>query len=75
MKKKRLLLTTVFMLALFPAVWAAAGPEPQASSPQAVFMESSWKFNPVLEGEEVIHDFAVKNQGNAPLEILKVKTS
>ena len=33
-----------------------------------------YEFKPVMEGQEVVHDFVVQNKGLAPLEIQKVKT-
>ena len=33
-----------------------------------------YEFTPVMEGQEVTHDFIVQNKGSAPLEIQKVKT-
>jgi hypothetical protein len=33
-----------------------------------------YEFPPVMEGQEVVHDFLVQNKGSAPLEIQRVKT-
>lgn len=33
----------------------------------------TYKFDSILEGKEILHDFKVKNNGNAMLEITKVK--
>lgn len=33
-----------------------------------------YEFAPVIEGQEVTHDFVIQNKGSAPLEIQKVKT-
>ena len=48
---------------------AAASP-----SPGVVLPELSFKFDPVVDGTEVTHDFAIKNNGDAPLAITQVKT-
>ncbi len=41
-----------------------------------VFMpETQFTFQPVVEGTEVVHDFAVMNKGTEALSILNVKTS
>ena len=33
-----------------------------------------YEFDPVLEGQEVTHDFVIQNKGDAPLKVQKVKT-
>lgn len=60
-----------FGLLLAAGVSAAAAETP---TPKAVFVENSWRFEMVLEGAEVSHEFVVRNEGNAPLEISKVQT-
>ncbi|MDX1708765.1 MAG: OmpA family protein [Desulfobacterales bacterium] len=42
--------------------------------PMAHLPALRYEFAPVMEGQEVIHDFVVQNRGSAPLEIQKVKT-
>jgi hypothetical protein len=42
--------------------------------PSAVFPESHFEFAPVPDGAEVLHDYIVRNQGAAPLDIVNVKT-
>ncbi|MBA3036902.1 MAG: DUF1573 domain-containing protein [Desulfobacterium sp.] len=44
-------------------------------SPVAVLEEEVFRFDTVIEGTAVTHDFIIKNAGNAPLLIEKVKTS
>lgn len=75
MLKKMSIVFWVSTLAMALAVGAAADQAGDEALPKALFPESSWNFDPVLEGTDVIHDFIVKNQGLAPLEILGVKTS
>lgn len=43
-------------------------------SPVFTSPESAYEFSPVLEGTEVIHDFAIRNTGSAELVIDRVKT-
>lgn len=46
-----------------------------ASSAQAakIFVpEMEFTFREVYEGESVIHDFVIRNKGNAPLDVIKV---
>ena len=42
--------------------------------PSAHLPAVRYEFAPVMEGQEVVHDFVVQNKGSAPLEIQKVKT-
>jgi hypothetical protein len=42
--------------------------------PLAVLPAAVYRFNPVVEGQEVAHAFVVQNKGSAPLEIRRVKT-
>ena len=68
--------TVPILVLLMALASVAAADEPAAGpAPKALFVEKTWKFETVLEGTEVVHDFTVKNQGQAPLEILGVKTS
>jgi hypothetical protein len=42
--------------------------------PVAVMPELKYEFTPVVDGAEVVHDFVVKNSGEAVLAIHQVKT-
>lgn len=42
--------------------------------PLAVLPAAVYKFDPVVEGQEVAHAFIVQNKGSAPLKIHRVKT-
>ena len=42
--------------------------------PLAVLPAAVYKFDAVVEGQEVAHAFIVQNKGSAPLEIKRVKT-
>jgi hypothetical protein len=44
------------------------------ASPKAVVPVSRFEFESVVEGHQVVHEFRIQNQGQAPLEIEKVKT-
>jgi hypothetical protein len=59
-------------LAVCPSSWAAN--TIQATEPSPTFPETSFQFDPVVEGSEVIHDFVVKNPGTEALTIHTVKT-
>lgn len=44
------------------------------ATPSVVLPELQYKFDPVVDGTEVTHDFTIKNTGDGPLAITQVKT-
>ena len=48
--------------------------DPTPTAPEAVVDNTKHTLPAVIEGTEVRHDFVIKNSGNAPLEVEKVKT-
>jgi len=44
------------------------------SAPLAFVEGVLYDFGTVLEGNDVLHDFVIKNKGDADLEIVKVKS-
>jgi hypothetical protein len=44
-----------------------------AAFPKAHVPEPNYEFQPVVEGENVIHDFVVQNKGTATLDITRVR--
>ena len=42
--------------------------------PSAYLPVNDYKFDPVVEGAEIDHQFIIQNKGNAPLNIEKVGT-
>ncbi len=62
----------IFILVLITNVFAEK-PEDE-KMPEAYFPENSFTFEKILEGTDVIHDFVIKNNGNAPLAIEKVRS-
>jgi hypothetical protein len=42
--------------------------------PLAVLTETSYEFPTVVDGQEVVHDFIIQNQGTAVLKVERVKT-
>jgi len=44
------------------------------STGNAVVVDPVFEFDPVLEGETVVHEFTIKNTGMDELKILKVRT-
>jgi len=65
-------LITALLVALAGFAW---GDQPQkAGKPLAVVPEATFEFSPVVEGKEVVHDYVIRNEGAATLDIAKVKT-
>jgi len=62
------------VLLLAPAVLAAAENQ-TAGTPAAVAPETVYEFPDTPDGEYVVHDFVIRNQGDAVLNVLKVKTT
>jgi hypothetical protein len=64
--------------AAFWLVWivltVAAGAAEQTPVPRIEIPSLEHTFEPVAEGETVVHDFVVRNAGEAELEIYKVRT-
>jgi hypothetical protein len=63
----------IFMLVSFTNAFAEK-PE-EKNKPEAYFPEQSFTFDRVLEGSQVTHDFVIKNKGNGPLAVERVKSS
>ncbi|MDD2604549.1 MAG: hypothetical protein PHF66_07035 [Desulfobacteraceae bacterium] len=56
-------------------VWmATVGAMDQPEGPRIEISSQTHSFDPVAEGETVVHDFVVRNTGTADLEIYKVRT-
>lgn len=60
----------VFVLAAACFGSTAGSPD----TPLAVALEPIFKFEPVLDGDEVVHDFIIQNRGTAELKIHTVQT-
>ncbi len=67
--------TLVLLLFTF-GLPAAQGESNQSTAseptPSAFLPVTKWEFNPVVEGEDVVHDFVIQNKGDAPLNISKI---
>lgn len=50
-----------------------ASPAEQVKTPKVVVPEMVYEFSDIYEDNEVVHDFVVKNAGEAELDILSVK--
>ncbi len=65
MKKIKILLIPLLMFAWIQTV--QANPSPQVFAPEMEFT-----FKDVYDGESVVHDFVIRNKGNAPLTVVSV---
>jgi len=54
---------------------ATAASGAAAAQPDAFFPQPNYRFDAVLEGAVVMHDFVLHNRGGAPLSVDKVETS
>ena len=61
-------------LAVLMAVSSAAAATALGAVPAAVVQNPNYMFPVVVEGQEVQHDFIIRNTGSAALEVHKVKT-
>jgi hypothetical protein len=71
MKSKPVLL--MFLLVVLSA-GLCFGSSEQGKKPIAFAPEPVFEFQPVLDGDEVIHDFIIKNTGTDELKIDRVQT-
>ncbi len=58
---------------IFSAANSFGKDAPPSDQPKIEIPEPTYKFEQVLEGTEVLHDFVVQNKGTAELIIKKVK--
>jgi Protein of unknown function (DUF1573) len=56
-----------------PPAAPAAAPETTGAKPKAVAVEPIKDVGTVPKGEKILHDFVIRNDGNAPLQITDVK--
>ena len=72
MKLKLIGISIGIVFVLAAACFASS--DRSSDTPLAVALDPIFKFEPVLDGEEVVHDFVIQNQGTAELKIKEVKT-
>ena len=82
----RILAFTATIVMLLAAATFTCASEDKASTGQAssavaaiekpgvMLPELKYEFDPVVDGSQITHDFAIKNTGNGPLAITQVKT-
>ena len=71
--RQRTLPVILAMLITF-ALAATAFGEGKSQAPDAYSPEPSFTFENAVEGQEVTHDFIIRNRGGADLTIARVKT-
>jgi hypothetical protein len=71
--KTKITLLTLFLFFAATFFYSSFAQEIE-KKPIAVLLEQSHKFDPVIEGLDVTHDFILQNKGNADLIIEKVKS-
>ena len=83
MKFRVIALTTMLMMLWGATVPVAASDEATGKAttddvavgkPVVILPEMTFEFEPVVDGMEITHDFAIKNTGDGPLAIQRVKT-
>jgi hypothetical protein len=67
----KITLSAVVLMIAVGGAWADQAGQP---SPKLVIGETAYSFDPVVDGTLVTHDFVVRNEGEAVLNIQKVKT-
>ena len=62
----------IFILLLTQAGFAKETDQAK-NQPVLQILESTYKFESITEGKEILHDFTIKNTGDALLEVLRVR--
>jgi len=66
------IITAFFLLLLYQAGHAETKSEP-VEFPVVNVVEGTYQFQTITEGNDIIHEFVLRNTGKAPLDIVKVK--
>ncbi len=74
MKNLKHILAAITGLILLMTLSALAAQKGDAPSPSVYTKSETHQFPSVLDGTEIKHTFIIKNRGNAPLEIINVRT-
>jgi hypothetical protein len=67
-------ITLAALVVLMIAVGGAWADQVGQPMPKLVMEETAYSFDPVVDGTKITHDFKVRNEGDAVLNINKVKT-
>lgn len=71
MRKMAVIFITLTFMLSFGAAWSV---DNAGAVPSAVVPEQVHTFAPVIEGDTVLHDFVIKNDGSEELVVNKVET-
>ncbi len=63
------------IIVLLAAAGLQAADTAPPSKPAAVMPETVYEFPDTADGQYVMHDFVIRNEGNSVLNVLKVKTT
>jgi len=74
LKKTGIVLMFVILAVGLAAYSDGAESDGEKIMPSAYLPASRYEFPPVVEGQEVTHDFVVQNKGSGILKIHRVKT-
>jgi len=74
MKSTLCLFISILLIVFLLSGISLAEGNPKFTGPAAYFPVVNDRFDPVIEGVEIEHDFIVKNNGATKLNILKVET-
>ena len=72
MKLKAISLAGILLLIAAAVCFGAE--DTATEGPDAVAVEPVFEFKPVLDGDEVVHDYVIQNKGSAELEVQRVQT-
>ena len=72
--QKRIFITLVQVVIAISVMGAMTTVHAVEGVPSAFIEGISYDFGTALEGIDVIHEFTIKNKGDADLEIVKVKS-
>jgi hypothetical protein len=72
--KKWLFLLMLALLWIQPLHADTSSSTATQGTPSGSITDPGYKFDPVIEGDMVIHEFILTNTGTAPLEILKIES-
>ena len=73
--KMRLWVSSILLLLIcIPSTWADDPAAQKPQTPQLLIAEKDFRFDPVVDGSTVTHEYRVKNTGEGTLEISQVKT-
>lgn len=71
---KRILVILLHMFVAICVIGTISTVHAEEGTPSAFIEAATYDFGTVLEGVDIIHDFTIKNTGDADLKIISVKS-